>query len=61
MSDLRAIPSVDRLLAGAGPLMDRHGRAAVTDALRAELADRLAPQYAFLAANFDAAFNAALR
>ena len=38
MSDLRAIPSVDRLLAGAGPLMDRHGRAAVTDALRAELA-----------------------
>ena len=33
----------------------------VPDALRAELADRLAPQYAFLAANFDAAFNAALR
>lgn len=33
----------------------------VPDALRTELADRLAPQYAFLAANFDAAFNAALR
>ena len=33
----------------------------VPDALRAELAARLAPQYAFLAANFDEAFNAALR
>ncbi|NHF72997.1 sulfotransferase [Paracoccus sp. 12-3] len=33
----------------------------VPDALRVELTARLAPQYAFLAANFDAGFNAALR
>lgn len=38
MTDLRAIPSVDRLLADCGPLLDRYGRAVVTDALRAELA-----------------------
>ena len=38
MGDLRELPSVDRLLAVAGPLLDRHGRVAVTDALRAELA-----------------------
>ncbi len=36
--DLRALPSVDRLLADAGPLVAAHGRAAVTDALRAGLA-----------------------
>lgn len=33
----------------------------IPDQLRAELADRLAPQYAFLRRNFDEAFNAALR
>ncbi|MFC3527529.1 L-seryl-tRNA(Sec) selenium transferase [Paracoccus mangrovi] len=38
MGDLRGLPSVDRLLAAGGPILDRHGRAAVTDALRAELA-----------------------
>ncbi|CAM3049876.1 L-seryl-tRNA(Sec) selenium transferase [Paracoccus aminovorans] len=37
--DLRALPSVDRLLADAGPLIAAHGRAVVTDALRAELAE----------------------
>lgn len=37
------------------------GPSTVPDALRAELADRLAPQYAFLAEHFDAEFNAALR
>ena len=37
--DLRALPSVDRLLADAAPLIAAHGRAVVTDALRAELAE----------------------
>ena len=32
MGDLRGLPSVDRLLAAGGPILDRHGRAAVTDA-----------------------------
>ena len=36
--DLRSLPSVDRLLTAAAGLVDLHGRAAVTDALRAELA-----------------------
>lgn len=38
MADLRALPSVDRLLAETTPLIEIHGRAAVTDGLRAELA-----------------------
>lgn len=38
MADLRALPSVDRLLGECGALVDAHGRAAVTDALRAALA-----------------------
>jgi L-seryl-tRNA(Ser) seleniumtransferase len=38
MGDLRALPSVDRLLGDCGPLIDVHGRAAVTEALRAALA-----------------------
>ena len=38
MSDLRSLPSVDRLLADCGPLIQTHGRPAVTVALRAELA-----------------------
>ena len=37
------------------------GPDAAPDALRAELAERLAPQYAFLQENFDEAFNDALR
>ena len=37
MADLRALPSVDRLLGECGALVDAHGRAAVTDALRAAL------------------------
>ncbi|WP_323716470.1 L-seryl-tRNA(Sec) selenium transferase [Paracoccus aminovorans] len=37
--DLRVLPSVDRLLADAAPLIAAHGRAVVTDALRAELAE----------------------
>ncbi|PZO67453.1 MAG: L-seryl-tRNA(Sec) selenium transferase [Paracoccus denitrificans] len=36
---LRALPAVDRLLAQAGALIDVHGRAAVTDAMRTALAD----------------------
>jgi len=36
--DLRSLPSVDRLLTAAAGLVDLHGRAAVTEALRAELA-----------------------
>ncbi|MDQ7776066.1 L-seryl-tRNA(Sec) selenium transferase [Paracoccus aminovorans] len=35
---LRGLPSVDRLLAECGALIENHGRAQVTDALRAELA-----------------------
>ncbi|WJS85004.1 L-seryl-tRNA(Sec) selenium transferase [Paracoccus sp. TOH] len=38
MSGLRALPSVDRLLADCGALIAAHGRAPVTKALRAELA-----------------------
>ncbi|WP_134680928.1 L-seryl-tRNA(Sec) selenium transferase [Paracoccus ravus] len=38
MTDLRSLPSVDRLLADCGPLIQSHGRLAVTEALRAELA-----------------------
>ncbi|WP_199258540.1 L-seryl-tRNA(Sec) selenium transferase [Paracoccus binzhouensis] len=38
MGGLRALPSVDRLLADCGPLIAAHGRAPVTEALRAELA-----------------------
>ncbi|MDS9466809.1 L-seryl-tRNA(Sec) selenium transferase [Paracoccus sp. MBLB3053] len=38
MSDLRALPSVDRLLADCGPLIQDYGRLAVTETLRAELA-----------------------
>jgi L-seryl-tRNA(Ser) seleniumtransferase len=34
-SRLRGLPAIDRLLAGAGDLVDRYGRAAVTGALRA--------------------------
>ncbi|MCV2446006.1 L-seryl-tRNA(Sec) selenium transferase [Paracoccus sp. DMF] len=34
---LRGLPSVDRLLAECGSLIENHGRAQVTDALRAEL------------------------
>jgi len=36
--DLRSLPSVDRLLTAAAGLVDLHGRVAVTEALRAELA-----------------------
>ena len=39
MSGLRALPSVDRLLAECGTLIDSHGRAAVTEALRMALAE----------------------
>ena len=41
MQGLRALPSVDRLLSGVEgqALVARHGRAAVTDALRAALED----------------------
>lgn len=38
MADLRDLPSVDRLLALATMLSDRHGRQPVTEAIRAELA-----------------------
>ena len=40
MADLSTLPSVDRLLrhAGAAPLIAAHGRQAVTEAIRAELA-----------------------
>ncbi|HRM73574.1 MAG TPA: L-seryl-tRNA(Sec) selenium transferase, partial [Paracoccus sp. (in: a-proteobacteria)] len=39
MGGLRALPSVDRLLAECGALIDCHGRAAVTEALRTALAE----------------------
>lgn len=39
MAGLRDLPSVDRLLGECGALIDSHGRAAVTDALRAQLAE----------------------
>ncbi|AGT10510.1 L-seryl-tRNA(Sec) selenium transferase [Paracoccus aminophilus] len=39
MSDLRHLPSVDRLLGQAGALMELHGRQSVTAALRATLAE----------------------
>jgi L-seryl-tRNA(Ser) seleniumtransferase len=35
-----ALPSVDRVLRAAGPLTERYGRALVTDAVRAALAER---------------------
>lgn len=38
MSDLRALPSVDRLLADCDALIRAHGRSVVTEAIRAELA-----------------------
>ena len=39
MSGLRALPSVDRLLGECGALIDAHGRASVTEALRTALAE----------------------
>ncbi|MDN3712854.1 hypothetical protein QWZ10_15785 [Paracoccus cavernae] len=39
MEGLRNLPSVDRLLAQAGDLVERYGRQSVTAALRAALAD----------------------
>lgn len=41
MDGLRALPSVDRLLSlpQAAALIDRHGRRAATDAMRAALDD----------------------
>ncbi|UFN47762.1 L-seryl-tRNA(Sec) selenium transferase [Roseomonas sp. OT10] len=38
MTDLRALPSVDRVLAAAAPLVGRHGRAEATAAIRDALA-----------------------
>ena len=38
MTDLRALPSVDRVLAAASPLVARHGRAEATAAIRDALA-----------------------
>ena len=38
-ADLQALPSVDRLLQRSHALITRHGRAAVTDAIRSVLAD----------------------
>ncbi|MTH78277.1 L-seryl-tRNA(Sec) selenium transferase [Paracoccus aestuariivivens] len=37
MSDLRSLPSVDRLLADCGPLIQSYGRMAVTQAVRSQL------------------------
>ncbi|WP_424812633.1 L-seryl-tRNA(Sec) selenium transferase [Roseococcus sp. YIM B11640] len=61
MADLRGLPAVDRVLAHAAALVERHGRVATTDAIRAELAEVRAAAPATLPTAEDVAARAAAR